>query len=378
MPGSSRRSPRAVAGDDAEVLARAVGDAEAARRPQRVRDRPRREQRPAHVPAAIDRGEAAVAPDDGEAPVRRPRGARPRAEPPPLAARLDDPRRATRGDEQAPAGRQPVGGGHAARGRVRAQADGGADPVGHRVPRRAQRRDQRERRPRERRDEPAARASRHGHGPLLELRDDPQPRPLAGGVLAGRRGAQQRIEALRLHRRSPSSSVSSRSSARRRRRVDRAAGQVEHARDLARRVAEPVAQDDHRPLVDRQRAQCGHDLLRPALLGRRGRGHRIRGHRLQAPGAGPVDRAVDHDAGQPRPERAAAVEAVERPQRRDEGLLGDVLRRRSVVHHEPRGAVGARPVQGEQRLEVLRRSALGAAHQPPLRRGRRHPRPAPG
>ena len=48
-------------------------------------------------------------------------------------------------------------------------------------------------------------------------------------------------------------------------------------------------------------------------------------------GAGVVDRAVDDDPVQPRRERAAPVEAVERPQRGEERLLGDVLGRGRVV-----------------------------------------------
>ena len=87
----------------------------------------------------------------------------------------------------------------------------------------------------------------------------------------------------------------------------------------------------------------------------------------------PVDRAVDHDPVQPRAEGAQPVEAVERPDGGEEGLLGDVFGRRGVMHDEVRSAVRARPVMPEERLEVGDRAALRAAHPGAL--GARHPGP---
>ena len=52
-------------------------------------------------------------------------------------------------------------------------------------------------------------------------------------------------------------------------------------------------------------------------------------------------------------ERPPPVEAVERADRRDERLLGDVLGGRAVVDDQVRGAVGAAPVAPEQLLERL-------------------------
>ena len=239
------------------------------------------------LPRRSTRGEAALAPDDGEARVRRPRGARPRAEPPPLAARLDDPARAARGDQQPPGRRQPLADGrHAAGGRVRAQADGGPDPVGDRVARRAQRRDERDRRGGERDHDAAARPPLRAAG---AARTPPRPAPAPARARPPRR-ARDRAAARRgaqAPSRSPSSSVSEPVERAPQARVDRAAGQLEHARDLARRVAEPVAQHDDGALVDRQRAQRHDDLLRPAL-------------RLAAPSPGPTRPAPPAAAGRAR------------------------------------------------------------------------------
>src|SRR5439155_11077358 len=77
-------------------------------------------------------------------------------------------------------------------------------------------------------------------------------------------------------------------------------------------------------------------------------------------GPRPVDRAVDGDPVQPRTERAAVVEAVERAHGRKEGLLRDVLRGCGVVDDEIRGAVGAGPMLAKEGLEVRDRSSLSA------------------
>ena len=68
----------------------------------------------------------------------------------------------------------------------------------------------------------------------------------------------------------------------------------------------------------------------------------------------------------PGAERPAAVEAVDRANRGEERLLGDVLRGGRVVDHEVRRPVRARPLAPEQLLERLGRAALGLAHETPL------------
>ena len=83
--------------------------------------------------------------------------------------------------------------------------------------------------------------------------------------------------------------------------------------------------------------------------------------RPQRAGPRPVDRAVDHDPVQPRAERPAAVEAVQRAQRRQERLLGDVLGGRRVVHDEPGRPVGRGPVAAEELVDRVRRPGLGGA-----------------
>ena len=84
------------------------------------------------------------------------------------------------------------------------------------------------------------------------------------------------------------------------------------------------------------------------------------GARAEASGAGPVDRPVDDDPMQPRPERTAAVETVEVAHRGEERLLRDVLGGGRVLHDEIRGPVSPRPVLAEERLEVRGRSRLRA------------------
>ena len=63
---------------------------------------------------------------------------------------------------------------------------------------------------------------------------------------------------------------------------------------------------------------------------------------------------------QPRPERPAAVEAVQVAQRGEEGLLRDVLGGSAVLDDEKRGSMRTRPVLAEQGLEVRDRSRLRA------------------
>ena len=125
-----------------------------------------------------------------------------------------------------------------------------------------------------------------------------------------------------------------------------------------------MPEDDHGAVFRRKLAERGeHGLrVRRSLLGPVGRRELQRGLAdlgPQRPGPRPVDRAVDDDPVEPRPERTAAVEPVERPDRGKERLLRDVLGRGAVVDDEVGGAVGARPVLPEERLEVGQRARLG-------------------
>ena len=152
-------------------------------------------------------------------------------------------------------------------------------------------------------------------------------------------------------------------------RVDGAARQIEQLGDLARRVLEQVAQDDHRP------------LLRPELASARAAPRPPSGSRSAAAGSAtpsgsssrrsararaPVDRPVDDDPVQPGPERPPPVEAVERANRREKRLLRDVLGGGGVCR--PRAARrGRRAASARERAARALRGA---------RAGPRAPRPA--
>ena len=107
--------------------------------------------------------------------------------------------------------------------------------------------------------------------------------------------------------------------------------------------------------------------VRYVALGPLGRGC-VDGLGLGAQRAGtrPVDRVVDDDPVQPRPERTAAVEPIQRPHGREKGLLGDVLGRPRVADDQVRRAVGRPPVRAEERLEIRDRPGLGPPHPGPL------------
>src|SRR5581483_2733636 len=140
---------------------------------------------------------------------------------------------------------------------------------------------------------------------------------------------------------------------------------------------EQVAEDDHGAVLWRQRADRVERPvaeLRPLRGGRAREGVAacLRPERAQAR---PVDRAVDDDPVQPRPERAAVVEAVEVANGGEERLLRDVLGGGGVVDDEVRRAVGAGPVVPEQRLEARGVASLGSANPGALPPGAGHPAP---
>ena len=149
-------------------------------------------------------------------------------------------------------------------------------------------------------------------------------------------------------------------------RVDSAPRHVEQIGDLSGRVLEEIAEDDHGAVLRFERREAGGHALRERVS-------EVAGvelflslgfHGLTAQGArpGPVDRAVDDDAVQPRREGPAAVEPVEVAHGCEEGLLGDVLRGGAVVDDEKGSPVRPGPVLAEQSLEVRDRSRLCAAN----------------
>src|SRR5206468_2073399 len=95
----------------------------------------------------------------------------------------------------------------------------------------------------------------------------------------------------------------------------------------------------------------------------------------QLAGTRPVDRAVDDDPVQPRAERPAPVEAIQRPNCRQERLLGDVLGGSLIMDDEVRSAVGERPVRAEEGLEIGGRPGLGPANPGALLPRARHRAP---
>ncbi len=200
--------------------------------------------------------------------------------------------------------------------------------------------------------------------------------------------AQVLLQSLLVHR-SPSSCLPSRSSARRRRELT-----VPLGRSSASAISPGVYSSRYlRTTTARcsggERGQGRNNALgvRPATLGLAGFAGpravqvlRLRLHcglRAQRAGARPVDRPVDHDPVQPGAERAAAVEAIERPHRRQERLLRDVLGRGLVVNDEIRRTVGQGPVAPVESLERLPGPPLRvldpAALVPPIRSGRSAP-----
>src|SRR5207244_3389200 len=89
---------------------------------------------------------------------------------------------------------------------------------------------------------------------------------------------------------------------------------VQEIGDLTGRVVEQVAENDHGPVLRLEHRQTRRDAVRERaevarveVVGRLD----LRGLATQGPGPRPVDRSVDDDAMQPRPEGTPAVETVE-------------------------------------------------------------------
>jgi nicotinamidase/pyrazinamidase len=128
-----------------------------------------------------------------------------------------------------------------------------------------------------------------------------------------------------------------------------------------------VAQDDHGAVLRRETGERAGEFLGIGISGAiaRGLGARERSvSDLASKGtrAGPVDRPVDDDAMEPRPEGTAPIETVECSHCGEEAFLCDVLGGRCVVDDQVGGPVGAWPVGPEQRFQIRDRSGLGASY----------------
>ena len=100
---------------------------------------------------------------------------------------------------------------------------------------------------------------------------------------------------------------------------------VEQVGDLARRVLEQIAEDDHRAVAGIEGCERRQHAVVP-LDRDGGRDVLLLDLGANLCGARPVYRPVDRDPVQPWTERPAAVEAIERADCREEGFLRDVLR----------------------------------------------------
>jgi len=139
-------------------------------------------------------------------------------------------------------------------------------------------------------------------------------------------------------------------------RLDRAHRYAEHLGDLGVRAPFDFAQDDRRPLVEREVAECALDVLRlraVVLLDERVGDvvvelHLLRTSRVRAE---PLQADVVRDRDEPVEGRSRVLAALERPEGVHECRLGDVLRVRGVAEHAVRVAVDMRRVPPVQAIE---------------------------
>src|ERR1700675_1344074 len=106
-------------------------------------------------------------------------------------------------------------------------------------------------------------------------------------------------------------------------------------------------------MLRREPCESCQDVVAWDAVGAWGRDAVLEGYLAAEPArACPVDRPVDGDAMEPRPERPPTVEAIEAAQGCEECLLRDVLSRGCIVSDEIRSAQCAWPVRPEEGLEV--------------------------
>ena len=140
----------------------------------------------------------------------------------------------------------------------------------------------------------------------------------------------------------------------------------------ARGVLEQVTKDDDGPALIRvERADAGEEAVVERVGLRRSCGAVERvGTGLRPDGACPrmVDRTIDDDPVQPRPDkRTIRIEAVEGAHDGQERLLGDVLGGGAILDDEVGGTVGTGPVRAEEPL-VARARRPAAPRAAPVRR----------
>ena len=373
-PHGLGEDPRAgpVAGHDREHVVAAIGDPVAVGRPRRVAHRPARGDRPRHAAVRRHRAQLATAPGGHVEPARRPRRRRPRPEPQPRPVPAHDPRPLRRGDEHSP-GRQRRRAMSERAGRSERHHRGHGAPTAEalpppRPPRR--RSDGRQRQ----RDHPPSPTPPRGAGPRADGRRPAAPTRAPRRRRIGKRSGLEAI-AQRAHRSTASCSPSS---PRRSRELT-----VPRGSPSAEAISPGVKPSRWRMTMTARwsggsAAERGDDVVarRVGAIERRRLDARVGHLAPQLARTGVVDGAVDDDAVKPRPERPAAVEAVERADGGQERLLGHVLGRGRVVEHEPRRPVGPRPMAAEELGEGLGRAALRGAHE--RRLGRARPSPARG
>ena len=258
---------RAVARDDVEPVAAEEGDARVggAARPAREPDAGSRE-RPADGALGVERHELVWAGGGDVAAERRPRGVVVGAEETPRAVGVRDPGAAAGGDEDPPGSRQREEGGA---GMV--DADRAAHVIDERAARGAEHGSDEDNGHRDRAMGRAARRARwRGSVSANAAATTRAARSSASGApgtsMRVRRRSGVTIHRLELVEAAPQP------------RVDGAPRDVQHRRDLARRVLEQVAEDDHGALIRRQAADRGEQrLLRRVGCSCRGRERRLRG-----------------------------------------------------------------------------------------------------
>ena len=132
--------------------------------------------------------------------------------------------------------------------------------------------------------------------------------------------------------------------------VDGSDGEVERVRDLRRRHADPVAQDDNHAPLERERRNRREEAAVSHLVDRREVGHvgklLVRKPPLRAQ---EIERAVGDDPVQPRPERTALVEAVKCGEGPLESVRGHVVRQRAATGDRERSAPRIAPVAAKER-----------------------------
>src|SRR5579884_439513 len=149
--------------------------------------------------------------------------------------------------------------------------------------------------------------------------------------------------------------------------VDGSHGEIERARDLLRRHAHPVAQDDDDAPLERQLGHGAEQATVSRRVGRSKVGHVRQLFVRESPlGAQQVEGPVRHDPVQPGSERAAVVEASQRGERTLEPVGGHVVRQRAPPRDRKRGTPRVSPVAAEERSRSFAVAAPRLPNQVPV------------